>query len=265
METVKIDLSRDLKRIEIIPLSDTHLGDKHCDEKLIKERINYIKNNKEAYCILNGDLINNATRKSVSDIYSEVLSPMEQIERALDVFEPIKDKILAITQGNHEFRTYKTEGIDIVKLIAHQLGIADRYAPEGAFLFIRFGKRSNGMKETKGSGKVRKMCYTIYCTHGMGGGRKEGAKAIRLADMASVVDADIYIHSHTHLPLVMKQNYFRVDKMNSTVASVEKLFVNTNAFLNYGGYGQVQGYKPASKSTPIIYLDGTRKGINAKL
>ena len=33
------------------------------------------------------------------------------------------------------------------------------------------------------------------------------AKAIRLADMASIVDADIYIHSHTHLPMIMKQAY----------------------------------------------------------
>ena len=44
--------------------------------------------------------------------------------------------------------------------------------------------------------RLRQMCYTIYTTHGRGGGRKEGAKAIRLADMASIVDADIYIHSH---------------------------------------------------------------------
>ena len=78
-------------------------------------------------------------------------------------------------------------------IVAKQLGIYEKYSKESSFLFVRFGERSNNHKESNGSGKVRKLCYTIYCNHGSGGGRKEGAKAIRLADMASIVDADIYI------------------------------------------------------------------------
>ena len=101
--------------------------------------------------------------------------------------------------------------------------------------------------------------------HGSGGGRKEGATAIRLADMSSIVDADIYIHSHTHLPMIMKQSYHRIDKSNSMVRIVEKLYVNTAANLNYGGYGEAQEFKPSSKTSPVIYLSGKKKEMLARL
>jgi hypothetical protein len=125
-------------------------------------------------------------------------------------------------------------------------------------IFLRFGKSKN-------HGGDSKQCYTIYMLHGSGGGRKEGAKAIRLADMASIIDTDIYIHSHTHLPMIMKQSFHRIDKSNSVVRIVEKLFVNTAANLNYGGYGEAQEFKPSSKTSPVIYLSGLKKEMCARL
>jgi hypothetical protein len=188
---------------------------------------------------------------------------MEQLQRAVDIFEPLKDKILCITHGNHENRTYKKEGINLSSLIAKQLGLEERYTPTSAVLFIRLGEMSRHFKESNGSGKNRKICYTLYTLHGSGGGRKEGAKAIRLADMASIIDTDIYIHSHTHLPMIMKQAYHRIDPRNNTLALVDKLFVNTAANLKYGGYGDTAGFKPASRTSPVIYLWGTKKKMNA--
>lgn len=83
--------------------------------------------------------------------------------------------------------------------------------------------------------------------------------------MASIVDTDIYIHSHTHLPMVMKQNFYRIDTSNSAVAEIQKLFVNTAAQLKYGGYGQTFEFKPSNRTSPIIYLSGTHKEFTAKL
>jgi hypothetical protein len=83
--------------------------------------------------------------------------------------------------------------------------------------------------------------------------------------MSSIVDADIYLHSHTHLPMIMKQGFFRTDLTHSTVQHVTKLFVNTASNLNYGGYGEAQEFKPNSKDTPVIYLNGYKKEMYAKL
>ena len=265
MKVIKVDLPRELSSVEIHTFADEHIGDEHSDVKRVIERIEYVKNTPNAYCIMNGDIMDNATKTSIGDTYTQVFSPMEQLAKAVELFEPIRDKILCITHGNHENRTYKKEGINLSRLIAKQLGIEDRYTPTSAVLFIRVGELSNRWKESNGSGKIRQICYTFYVLHGSGGGRKEGAKAIRLADMASIIDCDIYIHSHTHLPMIMKQAYHRIDPRNNGVTLVDKLFVNTAANLNYGGYGEAQAFKPSSKDTPIIYLSGTEKEFTARL
>ena len=266
MKTIKIDLPRELERLELHVFADEHLGDENCDVKRLMQRIERVKNTPHAYCILNGDIIDNATTTSVGDTYTQELNPMEQMQRAIELFEPIKDKILCITHGNHENRTYKHEGINLSALIAAQLDLSNRYTSGSATLFIRFGEDAGKKKETNGSGNIRKMCYTVYVLHGSGGsGRREGAKATRLADMASIIDTDIYIHSHTHLPMIMKQAFHRIDTKNSTVMLVDKLFVNTAANLNYGGYGEASAFKPSSKDTPVIYLDGTKKSYEARL
>lgn len=265
MKVIKIDLPRELSSMELHIFADEHLGDEHCDVKRLIQRIEYVKNTPSAYCILNGDIVDNATRTSIGDVYAQEFNPMEQLKRAVELFEPIKDKILLVTHGNHENRTYKKEGINLSYLVAAQLGLTERYTPTSAVMFLRFGEHVHGRKEDNGSGKYRKICYTIYALHGSGGGRKEGAKAIRLADLASIIDTDIYIHSHTHLPMVMKQAFHRIDLHNSNVNIVDKLFINTAANLNYGGYGEAGAFKPSSKDTPVIYLSGTKKSFNARL
>lgn len=256
MKVIKIDLPRELEQLEIHIFADEHIGDEHSDLKRLYERIEAVKNNPNAYCILNGDILDNATKTSIGDTYTQEFNPMEQLQRAVEIFGPISEKIICITHGNHEARTYRKEGIDLSKMIAMQLGLNDRYTPTSAVIFIRFGWDSH---------HSRKMCYTLYTLHGSGGGRKEGAKAIRLADMASIVDCDCYIHSHTHLPMIMKQGFHRIDYRNSCVALVDKLFVNTAANLNYGGYGEAGEFKPSSKDTPIIILDGRTKTSKARL
>ena len=258
MKTVRVTLSEELKSVEIHIFADWHIGDKACDMEAIREQIAYIRRTPNAYVICNGDLMNNATKNSVSDCYAEIIPPMEQLQTLCELLEPIKSRLLLLTQGNHEARTFRSDGIDLTALLAKQLDVYDKYVREGGVLFLRFGKISSHNHN-------RKQLYSIYCTHGSGGGRKEGSKAIRLADMASIVDCDLYCHAHSHLPIIMKQNFFRVDTSNSCVTEVEKLFVNTASQLKYGGYGQTYEFKPSSTTSPVIYLSGTKREFFARL
>ena len=254
MKSIKFDLSTDIEQLEIHPLADLHIGDMSCDYKAILEELEYIKNTPNCYCVLDGDLMDTAIASSIGDTYASTHNPMEQLQECVRLFEPIKDKIIAVVGGNHENRIYRSDGIDITRLMCDQLGIADRYSPTTALIYLRFGK------DTKHN---RKMCYTLYMTHGSGGGRKEGGKINRLADLATIVDADIYISGHTHLPAVFRNTFFRADPRNSDITQCEHLFVNTAAWLKYGGYGDKQGYKPASTINPIIHLDGRVKRMRA--
>ena len=147
-----------------------------------------------AYIIINGDLLNNATKTSVSDSYAEDIPPMQQIQTAVEMFELLKDKILAITSGNHERRTYQKEGIDLMEIVARQIGLYDRFSKSAALIFLRFGRNDR-----------QRRCLYPYMPPRSGGGRKEG-QSHSVPDMASIVDTDIYIHSHT-LTFIMKQAF----------------------------------------------------------
>lgn len=264
MYAVRADYPTDWPYANIYTLADLHIGDSHCDESEVLARVKAVQDDPYGLCILNGDLMNTALKTSVSDVYSEVLSPMQQISHLVTMLKPIAGKIIGVTAGNHENRVYRNDGIDITRLVCRELNIEDKYAPEGVLIFLRFGTRSaRGGHLT--DGRNPRQWYSIYATHGSGGGRKEGAKAIRLADMACIVDADLYIHSHTHLPMIMKQGYYRTDSSNCVAKQITRLFINTGAALGYGGYGQSQEFKPASTATPVVRLEAKFKRMSATM
>jgi hypothetical protein len=188
MKVINHTLSKDFKELQILPLADLHLGDIHSDGKKIQEWIEYIKTTPNCYTILNGDLMDSAIKSSIGDIYGANLQPMMQLEQAVKIFGCISDKILAVTPGNHEARIYKSDGLDITQIMCSQLGIGERYSSASVLLIIRFGK-------TASHEHGRPVCYTIFQVHGSGGGRLEGGKINRLMQLASIVDADIYIRN----------------------------------------------------------------------
>lgn len=260
MTTTTIELSDEFETVEVHLFADEHIGDANCDLKRLKERIEHVKNTPNAICVLNGDIVDYASRSSISDIETRKYNIMEQLEVATELFKDIAPKIACITSGNHEARSYKKEGIDFSKVFANAIGRSDCYAPSSAIVFVQFGKGKN-----HGRGVTNKRIFSMFVSHGTGGGRKEGAKANALADMASIVDTDIYIHSHAHLPMVLKEDYFRVSMNTRKVQKVTKLFVNTASNLDYGGYGATALFKPAAKDTPIIYLQANPKKATAVL
>ena len=235
-------------------MSDTHFGDKLSDGKLIMETLDHIKTTENAYCILGGDLMDTAIASSVGDTYGANLNPMEQIRTCVRLFQPLADsgKIIAVVPGNHERRVMKQDGLDMTEIMCAQLGIANRYSPTTAYVFLRFGVDRSKHPDTK-------QRYCIYVTHGSAGGKKEGGKINGLADLAQICDADIYITGHTHLPASFRSGFYRPHATNSSAAYVDKLFVNTAAWMDYGAYADLAGFKPASKINPVIYLDGTKK------
>lgn len=261
MQSVKIDKPIEWPTCNVYTLADLHIGDPHCDMAYVDSQLKKIKDDPYGVVVCNGDLLNSALKTSVSDVYGETLKPVDQITTLIDMLEPMKDKIIGVTTGNHEWRVYRNDGVDIMRIVCKQLGIEDRYCPDGILIFLRFGK---GNMHTRHPSNPRQL-FTIYATHGSGGGRKEGAKAIRLADMASIVDADIMIHAHSHLPMIMRESFYRTNVSQSAVFRVDRLFVNCGAALDYGGYGQAQEFKPNSKHSPVIHLDPYKARATATL
>ena len=251
MKVLKRDLGESFKEIKLLCLSDFHIGDKLCNLKLIKQVLGEIKESPNTFVILNGDLVNNATKTSVSDIYSEQLSPMEQITKLCELLYEIKDRILVIHPGNHENRTYKNDGIDIIRLVARQLGIEDRFSDGWWYLYLTLGMGSKG----------RPIMYTLTGIHGYGGGRKNGGKINNLVEMSDKVIADVYIMGHTHTPIMTRNTIFVPDYQHKSLVQKDKYYLMTNSFLEYGGYGEQYGFTPSTNEHQEMILDGTRKKI----
>lgn len=253
MKVINVSLGKNIKELRIIPISDVHIGDKLANLKLLKSVIEEIKTCKNSYTIINGDMCNTALKSSKSDVYSDDLTPMEQLTKVVELLEPIKDKILVLGTGNHEDRITKETSIDIMHLAAKQLGIEDRYTNGWWYLFLRFGEKVDGRKAP--------MCYQITGYHGSGGGRKTGGKANRLEEMSQVVIADLYLMGHTHKPLSTKSCIYLPDYANNTIHKKEMHYLMTNSFLEYGGYGEKYGFTPTSNTPTEAVLDGERRKI----
>lgn len=256
MKPVVLELPENLERIDVHLLGDWHIGDPLCDLGSVAEKLDEIREKPNAYCILGGDLCDMALRDSVGDVHGAKLSPMGQVERVVSLLEPVKGKVLCMVRGNHENRVYKSTGIDPLAFAASELGLSERYSDTSALLFVQFGH------DTKHGGRMQ---YTMYVTHGAGSGRKEGGKLQRLADLQNIIDCDIYCHNHTHLPAVFPTCSYRIDYTHRQPVLVEHLFVNGGASLNYGGYADAGGFKPAGKRHPVIHLTSGRKHFTATL
>jgi predicted phosphodiesterase len=263
MKIIKVSLNErfkeleNAKNIEIIVIGDLHIGDKLFNKKKFLEMRDYIKNTENCFCILNGDLINNATKNSVSDIYNEELSPMQQINVLLDYLEPIKDKILVATNGNHEFRSFKESGIDIMAIVMRELRLSDRYAEDSYYLFLYFGEKNQGRKAP--------MVYTIYGKHGLGGGGTPGGKINKLVKMSETCFADLYVISHMHQPIATSLDFIIPDYANQSLNQKTMKFLMSNSCLEFGGYGERFNLRPASTDYTKAILSGKERRIKIEL
>lgn len=248
MHCIRVDRPADWPECHLYGIADLHMEDPNNNYRRCAQVVDQIKKDPYAVCVLNGDIMNTATKTGKSDMYSEKGSPDQGEDDAVGLFMPIKDKIIGISPGNHELRIWEASGVDTTRNLARRLGVEDYYHRDGVLVFLRFG--TSGMH----SSRNRPQWFSIYATHGRGGGRKTGAKANRLEDMTAIVDADVYIHSHTHQAITFPLSRFRISASNSTAEQVDCLCMNTCATVDYGGYAQQCEYRPASRQFPVALL-----------
>lgn len=252
-------LSKDFKRIKIVPWADWHYNNPFFSQKHLDRDTDMIASDPEMFAVLDGDLCESALKTSKGDIY-RVASPQEQRDWVIKKLMPIKHKLLGMTTGNHENRIYNETGIDISADIAKALGIP--YRPEGIWLKISFGSGNDHHPD-------RPYTYWLYATHGYGGARTKSAKAVKVERLGTWIDADVYIMSHDHVVNVAPDIYLKHDNrgkadidtgfVTGAAIAQRKMLVKTSAYLKWGGYSEQGGFPPTDLSLPIIVLAGEGK------
>lgn len=247
-------LPTDIKAAYLVPISDLHVGDPLFDEQKFMRLADWIAQTPNAWVVLLGDLMNTALKSSKSDIYQERLNPQQQLRYAKKLLLPIKDRILAAVEGNHEQRIMREDGIDTTELLADELGVF--YSPHSVLLKITLGA---------GSKNGKPQCYTVYATHGVGSGRTVGAKANSLRRLRDIVLADIYITGHIHWMTAFQETYYVPDTRNNKITETKLTFVSSSSFLKWGGYAEEKLLVPSKLGVPRIRLDGTRKDVHVSI
>lgn len=138
---------------ELYDLSDLRVGSPLCALDAIEEVISEVARKKNARLIVKGDAIECITpgdkRYTHSCIMDEYKSPKAQADKVVELFNPIKNKILAWGMGNHEYKAINT--IDLARYMADQLGV-----PYGAYNFKLIYYNDIG-----------ELMFKSYHTHGM--------------------------------------------------------------------------------------------------
>lgn len=243
------------KDITLYAVADVHLGAKECMEQEFMSFLEMVKNTPDAYLILAGDLINNATKSSVSNCFDDIYRPSDQKKMMATLLEPVKDRILCGVPGNHEDRSGKDVDDDPLYDIMAKLDIEDRYRKNRAVLKIRMGdnqRTHNGSNPT----------YVFAVIHGSGGGALTGAGVNKAERYAYAFDGiDALIMGHTHKPLNTIPCKFRVDSRNNFVKEVPFDVIVATSWLRNSGYAAKRMLTPTSHVLQKIVLSGTKKEI----
>ena len=238
---------RQFSKVYFVPLSDWHVGTTVAMDT-IKGYIDWIKTRDNAFTLLNGDLMNCATKDTAAELFDDLVTPDSTYKIVRELLEPIKDKIMLITRGNHEEAIYKKAGCDYMARLAYDLGDIP-YMPDGSM----FGMGLSKSKHTR--------IFWGYCTHGWGGARTIGAKVKKAQDLSQVANVDMYILSHDHTENINRGNILTPPRSRISFTrpiyevTERRLYVNTGGFIHYSGYIQRKGYTPQDKGTPRILLE----------
>lgn len=179
--------SRELKRVELMHLTDLQIGSKGFKRARFVEYRDWLLSEPNRFVFLGGDIIDAATVLSVASPYENTKEPMYQAEEAVELLKPLAqaDRLLGYVGGNHERRTCKAWG-DSAYGIAKELRVP--YSRGVQHIDIHYGEHKP---------------FKVSLWHGVGGARTKGAKAQMLHRFMGQADSQLYLVGHLHDALML--------------------------------------------------------------
>jgi len=216
------------RNLKIHAIADLHVGSREFMERVWLDFSSQVLREPDTRLIIAGDMMNNALKSSVSNVYAEVMRPRAQKAWLIEQLGPLRDRILAITPGNHEDRSVREADDNPLYDVACKLDLEDVYRESACFLILRFGaKAANGQKNPT---------YTICATHGAGGGFLTGAAVNRNERFAYAIDGlDLLVVAHSHKPWVTQPGKLVIDPRNEKVSIKPFKVAVATAWQGYGG------------------------------
>ena len=213
-------------QVKVYAVGDLHAGAIQSNLKSWERFNQIILDDPKAYVIFLGDLMNNATKSSVSNMYEDIMRPRDQKiylkEHLMDLAKA--DRILAILPGNHENRSLKDADDSPLYDVAAKLDLEDIYRDNLAIIKLNVGT-------------TRLNTYMILATHGSGGGKLTGSTVNNYERFAINWEGiDIFYFGHSHKPFITKPNKITIDPVHNYVSQHDTIVTTGASWLAYGGY-----------------------------
>ena len=231
------------EEIKIVPLYDVHYGHHAHKHEEFLQLLRYIAETPNVYTFGGGDLLENALDDGRGMTYDNKHNPTTQLEDMILLLAPIAHKILFMTPGNHEWRTYNKAGIDPTKVIADKLNVPYFDCP----VFVSM------------QGRERK--WTMYAKHGSGHSQTKGGKMNMAGSAKKFLGfVNFMVSGHVHDPLVNPETVVVEDPINNRLVYKKTWVVVAPSFMGYERtYAQRAGYGPPGSGAIALHLRANGK------
>lgn len=226
-------------RLRLYPLVCLHLGAQQADVRFIKEQIARIKSDPDGRWVYMGDGGECVTKLSKGDVYTQLLSPQEQLDMLVDLLRPIQGQGLFAIRGNHGHRIYKETGLEFDQSFATAVGLP--YLGVCAFAHLTVGRTP----------------YTTYWHHGADSGTSLQSKIKRAEDFARFVNVDAIFTAHSHVAMDLQPAALIEVGANFTAHTrLRRQYICGSAYDSRSGYATEKGFSPILPSWLIVEFDG---------
>ena len=236
------------KELNLYFIGDFHIGSRDVDMRKITRDIAKIKADKNALAILMGDTIDCALKHSVgAGAFDNNLTPEEQIETAVAVLSPIKNKILGIHNGNHAYRIEKETTLSPEKIIANSLGVP--YLGDTCFHHVRF----------------KDQTYIVFTMHGTGDIATYAGALNKCTKAGEYQFSDINAMGHSHQLGFSSNTYLTVNKKDKVIEEKRRYNILSGGYLDWAGSYAEGRYSPTRKGCAKAVLNGKDFDIRIEL
>lgn len=247
MRFIKSGYKGKAKQLNVVLMNDLHFGANAVDYDLLDRVLKFIDENRENTRILiNGDIIEGVTKNSTGDLFEQRMTPKEQIDLAVTVFEPYADLIDGITIGNHDYRVEKDTSIDPIEVFSRYLGIEDRYLGDEGIVGFSWNN----------------CFYSVQMHHGVGGGSTL-ATIERNMKRLWKSDSTIMYCGHWHKEFAKPIKRIAIDPYRGEAVEERRWLVCGNTILNTEKYAKRAGFEESFPSQAVLVMSGRpyNKGI----
>ena len=239
--TKKVEYENAAETFTVRFFSDTHIGNGNCDEALLASDIAEVEADPNSLWVGMGDtceyIQRGDPRFSTGELANWITTKTTDIakaerERALGLFSPIKDKCLALLEGNHEWSILQHNERDVYSAFAEGLGAENVLLGPAGFLRLVFSCKGG-----------RAFTVRFFLTHGWWAGRYTSGTSLPLEQMTGWIDVDVIASGHSHKQVAFPVAKFTCDRGNN-VTQKSTLCLGCGTYLWQTGYAKRKGYRP---------------------